>query len=284
MKILVMGAGGMLGNTMIRVLNERPGMEVFGTARADGCERFFSADISRRIISGVDVENHDLLIKLIGDVKPDCIINCVGLVKQMAHAEDPLAAIPVNSIFPHRLARLCAVAGARLVHISTDCVFSGETGRYSENSVSDARDVYGRTKFLGEVNYPHAVTLRTSIIGHELQSAHGLLEWFLKQGERCRGYTRAIFSGLPTVVLAQIVRDIVIPRPDLSGLYHVAAKPISKYELLGLIARVYGKAIEIIPDDTVVVDRSLDPAKFKSETGYVAPEWSDLVKTMHSYR
>jgi len=148
---------------------------------------------------------------------------------------------------PHRLARLCELSGARLVHMSTDCVFAGDKGCYLESDPSDAKDLYGRSKFLGEVAYPHAVTLRTSIIGHELQSAHGLVGWFLAQQERCNGYTKAVFSGLPTVVLAQIIRDVVIPRPDLSGVYHVAAEPIAKYDLLKLIAETYGKTIEIVP-------------------------------------
>ncbi|MFM8331419.1 MAG: dTDP-4-dehydrorhamnose reductase family protein, partial [Candidatus Methylumidiphilus sp.] len=188
-----------------------------------------------------------------------------------------------NSLLPHRLATLCSIAGARLIHISTDCVFSGDRGGYTEDDPSDARDVYGKTKFLGEVTDSHTITLRTSIIGHELQTTHGLVEWFLSQERQCKGYTKAIFSGLPTVVLARIISDIVISRPDLSGVYHLAARPISKYELLNLIAAVYGKEIEIIPDDQFVVDRSLSAERFRVATGYVAPDWANLVKLMHKY-
>ncbi|HQT25182.1 MAG TPA: NAD(P)-dependent oxidoreductase, partial [Burkholderiales bacterium] len=136
----------------------------------------------------------------------------------------------------------------------------------------------------GEVDYPHAVTLRTSIIGHELQGAHGLIDWFLSQQENCKGYTRAIFSGVPTAVLAQIIRDIVIPRTGLSGVYHVAAQPISKYDLLNLVAKVYEKRIEIVPDDVLVIDRSLDASRFREATGYVTPEWLELIKVMHEYK
>lgn len=274
----------MLGNAMTRVLAEESSLEVFGTVRAAAYGRFFPPETCRRLIVGVDVESHDLLVKTIGEVKPDYVINCVGLIKQLTQSEDPLAAIPINSLLPHRLAKICALAGIRLVHISTDCVFSGESGGYTESSLSDATDVYGKTKFLGEVHYSNAITLRTSIIGHELQSAHGLLEWFLKQQGRCMGYTRAIFSGLPAVVLARIVRDEIIPHPNLSGLYHVGAKAISKYELLKLIASVYGKTIDIVPDESVAVDRSLDTGKFREATGYVAPDWRELIKTMHSYK
>lgn len=204
-------------------------------------------------------------------------------MKQLADAEDPLQAIPINAMLPHRLSRLCELAGARLVQISTDCVFSGEKGNYRESDPSDAKDLYGKSKFIGELSSPHTITLRTSIIGHELQSAHGLLGWFLSQEERYNGYAKAIFSGLPTVVLAQIFRDEVIPRPELSGVYHVAGQPISKYDLLKLIATVYGKQIEIVRDDKFVIDRSLNAERFREATGYVAPEWPTLIKTMHSY-
>ena len=284
MKILVLGASGMLGNAMMRVLSERSGWQVHGTIRSEGAKRYFHADIAERLLPGVDVENHDSLSQAFIRVRPDVVINCVGLVKQLADAEDPLQAIPMNALLPHRLARLCALSGARLVHMSTDCVFAGDKGSYRESDPSDATDLYGRSKFLGEVDYPHAITLRTSIIGHELQSAHGLVNWFLSQQERCNGYTRAIFSGLPTVALAQVVRDAVIPHAELSGVYHVAAQPISKYDLLKLVADVYGKKIEIVPSDKLVIDRSLNAERFRDATGYVVPGWPELIKLMHSYK
>ena len=284
MKILVLGASGMLGNAMVRVLSESTEHEVFGTIRSEGAKRFFSAGIAARLLTGVDVENHDSLVQAFIRSRPDLVINCVGLVKQLADAENPLQAIPINALLPHRLARLCELTRARLVHMSTDCVFAGDKGDYRETDPSDATDLYGRSKFLGEVDYPHAITLRTSIIGHELQSAHGLVNWFLSQQERCNGYTRAIFSGLPTVALAQVVRDVVIPRTDLSGVYHVAAQPISKYDLLTLIADVYGNKIEIVPSDMLVIDRSLNAERFRDATGYVVPGWPELIKLMHSYK
>ena len=283
MKILVLGASGMLGNAMIRVVSEQSDWKVYGTIRSESSKRFFSANIAERLLSGVDVEQHDSLMQAFISVRPDVVINCVGLIKQLADAEDPLLAIPINSLLPHRLAKLCELTGARLVHMSTDCVFAGDKGAYRESDPSDARDLYGRSKFLGEVAYPNTITLRTSIIGHELQSAHGLVEWFLLQQGRCKGYTRTIFSGLPTVVLSQIVRDVLIPHTDLHGVYHVAAQPISKYDLLKLIADVYGKSIEIAPDDRLVNDRSLNADRFRLATGYVAPGWTELVRSMHSF-
>jgi dTDP-4-dehydrorhamnose reductase len=284
MRILVLGASGMLGNAMVRVLNEKADWQVYGTVRAEGSRRFFRSDIAERLLSGVDVEQHDSLLQAFIRTRPDVVINCVGLIKQLADANDPLQAIPINALLPHRLARLCELSGARLVHMSTDCVFAGDKGGYRESDLSDAKDLYGKSKFLGEVAYPHTITLRTSIIGHELQSAHGLVDWFLSQQGSCNGFTQAIFSGLPTVVLAQVVRDLVIPRTDLSGVYHVAAQPISKYNLLKLIADVYGKKIKIISSDRLVIDRSLNADRLRDATGYVAPSWPELIELMHAYK
>lgn len=284
MNILVLGASGMLGNAMMRVLSEKSDWQVYGTIRSDGAKRFFDESIANRLLSGVDVEQTDSLMQTFARVRPDVVINCIGLVKQLSDANDPLQAIPINSLLPHRLARLCDVASARLVHVSTDCVFAGDRGGYRETDRSDAYDLYGRSKLLGEVTYPHTITLRTSIIGHELQSAHGLVGWFLSQEKQCRGFTKAIFSGVPTAVLAGIIRDIIIPNMSLSGLYHVASKPIDKYTLLKLVAAEYAKQIDITPDDRLVIDRSLNADKFRDATGYSAPEWPAMIATMRQYK
>jgi dTDP-4-dehydrorhamnose reductase len=284
MKVLILGATGMLGNAMIRILSENADWDVFGTVRSGSAGRFYSRRISEKLLAGIDAENQDSLVSVFNRIRPNVVINCIGLIKQLAEANDPLLALSVNSLLPHRIARLCDLAGARLVHISTDCVFSGKKGNYRETDPSDAEDIYGKSKFLGEVNYPHAITLRTSIIGHELQSANGLLGWFLNQEAQCNGYVNAIFSGLPTVTLAQIVQSVVIPRPDLSGVYHVAAQPISKHDLLKLIAKIYGKSIQIVPDDKLVIDRSLNAGRFREATGYLAPSWPELIKSMYANR
>lgn len=284
MRVLVLGVSGMLGNAMFRVLGQAPNVQVSGTARSESTRRYFEPALAEQILTGIDVENQDALVHVFAQVRPEVVINCVGLVKQLADAEDPLVALPINALLPHRLARLCSVAGARLVHISTDCVFAGTVGNYTESSVSDATDVYGKSKYLGEVRYPHTLTLRTSIIGHELNSAHGLVGWFLSQERSVKGYTRAVFSGLPTVELSKVVRDVVLPRPDLHGLYHVAAAPIDKCSLLKIVAQVYGKKIEIVADDAVVVDRSLNASRFQETTGYVAPPWPELIGRMYEFK
>jgi dTDP-4-dehydrorhamnose reductase len=283
-KILVLGVSGMLGNVMLRVMAETAEHDVRATARSPVVRRHFEPALAERIVTGVDVENFDALAAIFAEVRPDVVVNCIGLVKQLAQGRDPLQALPINSLLPHRLARLCALVGARLIHVSTDCVFSGRKGGYRESDPSDAEDFYGKSKFLGEVAYPNTITLRTSIIGHELQSAHGLIDWFLAQQWECRGYRRAIFSGVPTVILARIIRDVVIPLPELYGVYHVAAHPISKYELLRLVAEAYGKQIEIVPDDQVAIDRSLNAERFFAATGYAPSDWPELIRSMHDYR
>ncbi|MCO5413243.1 SDR family oxidoreductase [Ralstonia sp. 21MJYT02-10] len=283
MKVLVLGASGMLGNAVFRLFAESPGFDVMGAVRSPGSLRLLPDALAAQVISGVDVEQVDSLTLTFAQMRPDVVINCIGVVKQIAEADDPLTAIPINSLLPHRLARLCDVAGARLVHVSTDCVFSGTKGMYIEADTSDAKDLYGRSKYLGEVDYPHAITLRTSIIGHELARATSLIGWFLAQKVKVKGFTKAIFSGLPTVELARVIRDYVIPYPELRGLYHVSAKPINKYDLLNLVAQAYGKEIEIEPDATLIIDRSLDSTRFTQATGYQSAEWPELVRRMREF-
>jgi dTDP-4-dehydrorhamnose reductase len=240
--------------------------------------------LRENLVTGIDAEQHDAVIRAFARVRPELVVNCVGLVKQLADANDPLQAVPLNTLLPHRLAALCGATGARLVHISTDCVFSGKQGGYRESDFPDAYDLYGRSKLLGEVDYPHAVTLRTSIIGHELAGARSLVGWFLAQEGQVKGYTRAIFSGLPTVELAHVVRDVVVPHPELSGLYHVAAEPINKYDLLKLVAEAYGKTITIEPSEDLVIDRSLNADRFRAATGYQPPAWPTLIQRMHDFQ
>jgi dTDP-4-dehydrorhamnose reductase len=282
-RVLILGASGMLGNAVLRTMVQTGTHEVWGTLRNPSATRYFSPAVASRLITGVDVETADALSTLFDKITPDVVINCVGLVKQLSDGNDVLTAVPLNTLLPHRLAKHCAERNARLIHVSTDCVFSGKKGNYSESDNPDAEDVYGRSKLLGEVtDRPHAITLRTSIIGHELASAHGLADWFLAQKGRVRGYRRAIFSGLPTIELACIMRDVVLPNPTLCGLYHVAAAPITKFDLLNCIKHVYKKEIEIEPDDALVIDRSLNADKFHRATGYVAPDWQTLVARMYA--
>lgn len=284
MKILVLGANGMLGHVVVRRLAEDPLYEVVGTVRGDATRSHVATPGETRIIGDIDAERPDALVMAFTEARPEVVINCIGLVKQLADAQDPLRAIPINAVLPHRLAGLCRAIKARLVHISTDCVFTGNKGHYVETDAPDARDLYGRSKLLGEVDYPHAITLRTSIIGPELTGNHGLLGWFLSQaGGPVPGYRRAVFSGLPTVELAGVIREYVLPRADLHGLYHVASSAISKFELLGLIATAYARDVEVLPEDEPVIDRSLDGRRFEYATGYAAPSWPELVRRMREF-
>lgn len=285
MKVLVLGVTGMLGNAVFRVFSADAAYQTWGTLRSASTLRHFPQDSHARLLCGVDVLDQDALTSAMARVKPDVVINCVGLIKQLADAKDPLTALPINAMLPHRLARLCELGCARLIHVSTDCVFSGRKGLYQESDLSDAEDLYGKSKYIGELqDLPHAITLRTSIIGHELGSSYALVDWFLSQQGSVKGFTRALFSGLPTVELARVMKDFVIPHPQLNGLYHVAAAPIDKHSLLGLVAAQYGKQIEIRPDDALVIDRSLDGSRFREATGYVAPAWPELIRRMHEQR
>lgn len=273
----------MLGNAVLRVFAGSPGYSVRGTVRSGASARLLPADLADRLVVGVDVENFDSLSAAFAETRPELVVNCIGLVKQLSAADDPLQALPINAMLPHRLARLCQIVGARLVHVSTDCVFAGTRGLYREVDAPDAQDLYGRSKLLGEVDYPHAITLRTSIIGHELASAHGLVGWFLAQHGPVRGFSRAVFSGLPTVELARVIRDHVLPRPELHGLYHVSAEPIDKHTLLGLVREAYGKTIDITPDERLVIDRSLDSTRFREATGFTPKPWPALVQAMRDF-
>lgn len=278
--VLVLGASGMLGNAVLRFFAASPGYRTVGALRSAAALTRLPPELRGAIRPGLDL---DRLEPLFAEVHPDVVVNCVGVVKQLHEAEDPLTAIPINSLLPHRLAALCKANRARLIHVSTDCVFSGNKGLYREEDTADARDLYGRSKLLGEVGGGNAITLRTSIIGHELGAPHGLVGWFLSQRGQVKGYRRAVFSGLPTVELARVMRDFVIPQPELAGVFHVSAEPINKYDLLSLIAATYRFASEIVPNDEVVIDRSLDSARFRRATGYVPPSWPQLIEAMHRF-
>jgi dTDP-4-dehydrorhamnose reductase len=282
MRILVLGASGMLGSAAFRGLADTPGIEAFATARGEGVRRHFAAPLQANLITGIDVLDTDALLGVLARIRPDVVLNCVGVVKQLGAAKDPLVALPLNALLPHRLARTTALAGARLVHISTDCVFRGTIGNYTEAMTPDAEDLYGRSKLLGEVDYPHAITLRTSIIGRELGTSNGLVEWFLGASGPVRGFTRAIFSGLPTGELVRVIVRHVLPHPELSGVWHVGAAPISKHDLLLLLREVYARTTEIEPDPALVLDRSLDSSRFRAATGYMPPAWPVLIEAMRA--
>ena len=225
----------------------------------------------------IDVRTTAPLLRILEEFRPEAVVNAVGIVKQQPETTDSIANIEINALLPHRLAGLCKDTGARLVHFSTDCVFSGRTGYYREDDPSDADDLYGRCKFLGEVSEPHCITLRTSIIGRELARKKSLFEWFLAQGGTVYGYRQVIYSGFTTNEMARIVEKILVERPRASGIYHVSSEPISKYELLCLFRDKLGRRIEIVPDDRIRCNRSLDSTRFRADFAYDPPSWDAMI-------
>lgn len=282
MKVLVLGVTGMLGNTVFKYLSLDECMDVWGTCRSSFDLSGFPNVCRDKVIHGVDVLDVDSLHLLFSKVRPDVVINCVGLIKQLDVSNNPLVVLPINSMLPHRLEKLCELVSARLIHISTDCVFSGKKGMYQESDTPDSTDLYGKSKWIGEIiDSNSAVTLRTSIIGHELNSKFSLVNWFLSQRGEVKGFTNAIFSGLPAIELARVIKEFVIPNEQLIGLYHVSVDPISKYELLKIISNIYKKDIVIHKDSDFSIDRSLSSVRFRDETGYVPPKWRALVQFMY---
>jgi dTDP-4-dehydrorhamnose reductase len=275
MRVLILGAGGMLGHKVWQIFRDR--FDCRAAVRTRLPLPLFDDD---RVIDGFDAFDFDGVTRLIAKVRPEVVVNCIGVVKQLAAAHDPIASITLNSLFPHVVARACAEVGARMIHSSTDCVFSGRRGNYAEDDVPDAADLYGRSKLLGEVSAPH-LTIRTSIIGHELRTSNGLVEWFLShRGGSVRGFTRAVFSGVTTATLAQTLADVIEQHPDLHGLYHVAGEAISKYDLLVMLNEAFDAGVAITPDDSVVIDRSLDATRFRSVTGLVPPAWPEMIAAL----
>lgn len=280
-RILILGGTGMLGHVLLRYF-VNTGNEVYATSRdISRVSEMFAPSLARHFVQeNIDADDPVFINRLLQTINPSLVINCIGIIKQLPIANDPLIAININSLLPHRIARACCDAGIRMIHISTDCVFDGKKGMYTENDVPSPDDLYGRTKLIGEVDYPGCVTLRTSIIGHELKSRYGLIEWFLRERGKVRGYTNAIYTGFPTIEFTRIIHDYVMPQTTLSGLYHVSSEPISKFNLLQLVAKKYRKSIDIEPYDDLVLDRSLKSARFRTMTGYSPPSWPDMIDGM----
>ena len=280
MKILVLGASGMIGSAVYKRLYAESSLDVYGGMRDLSFEKFFPASLQGNLVSYGDLANEKSIFFALEKVNPEVVINCAGLTKHKKEANDPQISMSINASMPHQFASICDGRGVRFIHISSDCVFSGAKGGYVEGDLPDALDLYGRSKALGEVIQGNAITLRTSTIGHELHANYGLLEWFLSQNKECQGFSKAIFSGLPSVVFAEVIKDFVLPNTNLRGLYHVSADPINKYDLLKLIAAKYGKKIVIKQDREFTIDRSLKYEKFKAATSYSPATWPELIETM----
>jgi dTDP-4-dehydrorhamnose reductase len=280
MRILILGGDGMLGHQLLRHFSGRH--DVRATLRlgseAYSAYRLFEPGTA---FYGVDAKQMDALLRVVAEFRPEAVLNAVGVIKQRSESKAILSSLEINSLLPHRLALLCRTIEAKLIHFSTDCVFSGRKGNYRETDQPDAEDIYGRTKLLGEVSEPHCLTLRTSIVGPELSRKTGLLEWFLAQrGQTVKGFTKAIFSGVPTSELARIVELVLTDVPAIHGLYHVAAQPISKYDLLTLVRDRLHVPVTIERDVTFECDRSLDASRFHQDTGYSPPAWEAMIDAM----
>ena len=281
-RVLVLGAAGMLGHKLTQKLRSRH--EVVGTVRT------FSPPTSVEqilgnvpIITSVDASQWQPMEQAIQRVNPAVVLNCIGIVKQLKEAKNPHNAIEINALLPHQLARLAKQRGFRLIHFSSDCVFSGFKGNYSEGDVPDPQDIYGRTKHLGEVAEEGCLTIRSSFVGHELTRHVGLLDWFTEQAKvgRVIGFARALFSGLSTSAMADVVERCICDWPHMSGIWHVSSHPISKYDLLCLVNEIYGLGIRIECDAEFVCDRSLNSARFRAHTGWIPPSWLEMVRDMH---
>ena len=275
MKVLILGGQGMLGHKLLQTFQTR--FDTYATFHNASVRLPIMQDKMRMIV-GVDARKIDTVINAFAQVRPDVVVNSIGIIKQLETARDPALSLEVNALFPHRLAELCRATSTRMIQISTDCVFSGERGFYSEEDIPDPVDLYGRTKLLGEVNEPHCLTIRTSIIGRDFMKNAGLLEWFINnRGKRVKGFAHAVFSGFTTQALSQILSDVIVDHSQLSGIYHVAAPPINKYTLLQRIRDAMDIDIDIDRETTVRINRSLNPARFIGATGIQLPDWDSMI-------
>jgi dTDP-4-dehydrorhamnose reductase len=282
MKVLVIGATGMLGYSLFRNLSEYSQLITFGTVRnIKGKETYFEG-LEQQLYFDVDVSDLESVEAAIAECDADIVLNCIGLIKQYDTAKIPVQAIKINSLLPHQLADLCNKYSAKLIHFSTDCVFTGSKGGYVESDTPDASDIYGRSKLLGEVDYSPHLTLRTSIIGHELSSNVSLIDWFLSQENETKGFSKAIFSGLPTCYIAKFLVEHVLSSKDLTGLHQLSVEPIDKFTLLNKVASLYSKHITINESTDLVIDRSLNSSKLQAATGFKVPNWDLLLDVMYS--
>ena len=280
-----MGASGLLGHTLLARLCAQRHCSVAGTVRS---KALLGSIMPRRLhellVEGVDAADFRSIERAVQATRPEVIVNCIGLIRQRPEGRQPLACIEINARLPHLLLALAQKTGCRLIHYSTDCVFDGtKAAPYTEDDPPTAKDVYGLSKYLGEVREAPALTLRTSVIGPEIHNKLSLLEWFLAQRGAVTGYTKAIFTGLPAAEHARVLSEYVLPRPDLTGLYHVAARPISKYELLALVAKEYNKQADLIALDGPGESKILDAGRFAAATGYIPAEWPQLIREMHAF-
>ena len=283
MRIIILGANGLIGYNILTAFLENPNFEVLAFVRDKKKFNSFGPDLLKKIISDLNIYNLPDFKKTILNLNPDVIVNCIGITKHRISEFSIEEVIYTNALFPHYLLSICEKQNIRCIQISTDCVFQGTKGNYSENDIPDALDLYGKTKSLGELLTGNSLTLRISTIGFELDTKYGLLEWFLSQKGECYGYSEAYFTGLPCKFFAKILADLLINHKQLKGLYHIASEPIDKFSLLELIKDTFKVNVNIIKNDTFLIDRSLDAKKFNSATSFFSPKWVNLAKTLEEF-
>ena len=277
-KILILGCSGILGNTLYRTLSKDKTLKVYGTFRNKRCKEFFKSNLINNLIELEDVNNFVELKKIIIKIEPEVVINAISVPSDQF--SDFNTMLNIFSLLPKMLNVISHLYGFKLIQISSDGVFSGLKGQYKETDLPDAKDKYGKCKILGEVFDPNCLTLRTSIIGPDLYEKNGLLSWFLKQEKSCSGFKNVIFSGFPTIIFAEIIRDFILPFKDFHGLYHVSSNAISKYKLLTIISSIYNKEINIEAKEEPICNRSLNSNRFLSKTNYEIKNWNFMIKKM----
>jgi dTDP-4-dehydrorhamnose reductase len=281
MKVIILGVSGLIGHKLLQKLSTD--FEVYGTLHREKSKYKNLALFSgQKIIENIDINEFDVLKGVLCAVNPDVILNCVGITKRKMDVNKPLDAIMVNSAFPHRLAKWSRYHKKRVIHFSTDCVFNGKIGNYNETSEASADDTYGKTKYLGEINYDHTLTIRSSFIGQELFDKTELFEWFLSQnGKQIKGFKNTLYSGVSTTYMAIVVKDIILNHPNLSGLYQLAPeKPISKFDLLTLAKKVFNVDVDIIADTDHIHHPTLDASKLRKAINLKVPSWEEMMARM----
>lgn len=285
MKVLVLGSSGLVGNTITKYFLYKTDYETYGLLRDSKKIDFFKNKFHSKFLCLEEILNLNELEKIICNLKPNIVINCIGITNKNINNDPKFIEnlISLNSLFPHKLSQICSQFNVRLIHFSSDCIFSGKKGFYSEFDTPDPTDIYGKSKLLGELNYPNTLTIRKSVIGHELFLQKGLLEWFLGQKDIVNGFINAIFSGLTVLELAIIIDKYIIPNKQLSGILNIAGQSISKYDLLSIISNEYKKKIKIIPNDLLKINRSLNSEDFNKKTGYQTKSWPQLITSMREF-
>jgi len=283
MRVIILGTSGLIGHKLLQELSTD--LEVFGTLHYSkkhyGDISLFSGP---NIIENIDASNFELLKGVLLAINPDVILNCIGITKRKINTNNIIETLNINSVFPHKLADWAKINQKRVLHFSTDCVFDGRVGNYTEVSITTAEDIYGKSKALGEINYNHCLTIRSSFIGQELFDKTELLDWFLTQnGKQIKGFKNTLYSGVSTIFMANVVKKIIMNFPNLSGLYQLAPdKPISKYDLLLIAKETFNIDVEIIPDYENVHRPTLDASKLKRKINLTVPSWETMMRELAS--